>query len=173
MEITKELANNQTILLIIPSENYNESITSLMKELSKKNVCYITLNKTFSSMKDLFKKNKINIQNVIFIDAISKSIKETPDQTDSCYYISSPGALTELSLMINKFLRHNFDYIVLDSLTNMMIYEKKAPVAKFLITIINKIKATNTKAVFLSLDTNQDNDLIKQASSFIDKVIKK
>ncbi|MDP6671293.1 MAG: hypothetical protein QGI60_05790, partial [archaeon] len=100
-----------------------------MKKLSGKNVCYVTLNKTAESLKELFKKNGVNVDNVVFIDAISKTFKQVPDQTEGCYFIRSPGALTDLSIRIHKLLEHGFEYLVFDSLTNLLVYEKKAPVA--------------------------------------------
>ena len=87
------------------------------------------------------------MKNFLFIDAISKSIKEEPSQTEGCYFVSSPGSLTELSIAICRVIRHGFDYLVFDSLTNMMIYEKKAPVIKFIYSIINKIRENKTKSV--------------------------
>ena len=118
MNIKKELLSNKTVLLIMPGVDYNKIIVDIIKQISGKNVCYVTLNKTFSSLQELFKKNKINTDNIVFIDAISKTIKNVPNQTKACYFCSSPGALTELSVTISKFLRHNFEYLIFDSLTN-------------------------------------------------------
>ena len=115
---------------------------------------------------------KIKTDKIVFIDAISKTIKTVPDQTDGCYYVSSPGALTELSIAIDRFLRHGFDYIVFDSLTNMLIYEKKAPVAKFVASLVNKIRNTKTRAVFYALSVQEQQALIEEAGMFVDKVVK-
>lgn len=173
MTIVKELDKNQTILYIMPSKKYNSEMIKVIKGMKNKNVAYITLNKTSDSLKELFKKKKVKIENLVFVDAISKTIKKTSNQGDQVYYCSSPGALTELSLIITKFLRHNFDYIIFDSLTNLLIYQKKSPVAKFLSSIINKIKETDTKAVFYALDMDEQEQLIKQAQMFVDKVVEK
>ena len=171
MDILKELGDNKTVLLLIKDISYNGVIVDLVKQLSTKNVCYVTLNKTYNSLKESFQKNGINTENIVFIDAISKTIKKVPDQSSGCYYVSSPGALTELSLVITKFIKHGFDYLVFDSLTNLMIYEKKAPVAKFLSSIVNKIKESNTKALFYALSMKEQDDLIKEGSMFVDNVI--
>jgi hypothetical protein len=52
-----------------------------------------------------------------------------------------------------------------------MIYEKRAPVAKFLSSLINKVGATQTKAVFYAISVKEQNELIKQCSMFVDRVI--
>jgi len=171
VDIVTELSENKIILVLIPSNEYNEMTIDITKELAKKNICYVTLNKTFPSLTENFKKKGINTDNVVFIDAISKTIKSVPNQTDKCYYISSPNSLTELSIAVTKFLKHNFDYLIFDSLTNLLIYSKKAPVAQFLSNLINKIRTSDTKAVFFALSLKDHDELIKEAGMFVDKVI--
>lgn len=172
MDLKKTLAKNKTILILIPSLEYNDQIVDFMKQLTGKSICYVTLNKTYDSLKEVFNNADVNMDKVVFIDAISKTIKSVPDQTRGCYYISSPGALTELSLVISKFLRHDFNYIIFDSLTNLTIYEKKAPVAKFLSILTNKIREKETKALFYALDMDQHQEMIQECSMFVDKVVK-
>ena len=170
MKIQKELEKNQTILLIVPSVEYSNVLIRNLKELTKQNVCYVTLNKTVDSLRETFKKNHVNTDNIVFIDAISKTIKKVPDQEDKVYYVSSPGALTELSIAINRFLKHQFQYLVFDSLTNLLIYQKKAPVAQFVSAIVNKIKISNTKGVFYTISVTEQEELIKETCMFVDKV---
>lgn len=172
INIEKALKTNQTVLLIVPNLEYHHLELNIAKKLSKKNVCYVTLSKTCDALKEIFKKHKINVKNIVFIDAISKSLKMKPSQSKGCYYVSSPGALTELSLTINRFLRHKFDYIIFDSLSNLVTYQKKTVVAKFLLSIINKIKATDTKAVFYAFDIAEQEDLLTECSSCVDNIIK-
>ena len=171
MDIKKELELNKTLLLIMPSVNYNEVIVDTLKELSGKSACYVTLNKTFSSLKELFNKKDIDTKNVVFIDTISKTIKDVPDQTKGCYFCSSPGALSEISVKISKLLNHNFEYLIFDSLTNLLIYQQDDPVAQFLSNLANKIRDTNTKAIFYVLSVKAQDELIKETEMFVDKVI--
>lgn len=171
MDIKRELDSNQTILLLMPSTSYNDLIISNIKKISNKNVCYVTLNKTSDSLRELFKQNKVKTENIVFIDAISKTIRNVPDQENGVYYVTSPGALTELSLSIDKFLKHNFDYLIFDSLTNLLVYEQKSPVAKFVASLVNKIKESKTKAVFYALSIGEQEALINESGMFVDKVL--
>lgn len=171
IDIKKETSSNQTVLYLMSGVEYNNVIIKTIKSLSNKTVCYVTLNKTSDSLKETFKKNKIKTDNIIFIDAISKTIKKVPQQDKGVFYVSNPGALTELSLVINRFLNHNFEYLIFDSLTNMLIYEKKEPVAKFVSSIINQIKQSKTKAVFYALSVKEQDLIIKETSMFVDKVV--
>jgi archaellum biogenesis ATPase FlaH len=171
MDIKKELSQNQTILLIMSSSDYNNKIIEVLKKINGKNIAYVTLNKTRDSLVELFKKNKIKTESIVFVDAISKTIKNVPDQSDAVYYVSSPGALTELSLVISKFIRHDFDYLIFDSLTNLLVYESKAPVGKFVSSLVNKIKESKTRAIFYALSVKEQEALIKESGMFVDKVI--
>ncbi len=171
MNIKNELSKNQNVLLVMTGAEYNSSILNVMKSLSGKNVCYVTINKTFDSLREIFKKKKINTKNVVFVDAISKSIKNVPDQSDQVYYISSPGALTELSLVISKFLKHEFDYIVFDSITNLSIYNKPQLCTSFLSNLMNKIKGVKTKSVFYAIASSGGNALIDNISPLFDKIV--
>ena len=172
MNLKKELSNSQTMLLVMPSSSYNKEIIKVMKQLSGKKVIYVTLNKTYESLIEIFKKNKIDTNNVIYVDAISKTIKNKPKKVDNCCYISSPGALVELSLIITKLLKHNFEYLIFDSLNSLLVYEKKTPVAKVLQNLINKIKQSDTKAIYYALYVRDKESLIQESSMFVDKVIK-
>ena len=171
MDIKRELSENQTILLIMSSTDYNKEIVNILKKLPNKNIVYVTLNKTQDSLVELFKKNRIKTDNIVFVDAISKTIKNVPDQSKGVYYVSSPGALTELSLAVSKFIRHDFDYLIFDSLTNLLVYENKEPVAKFVASLVNKIKESRMRAVFYALSVKEQEALIKESGMFVDKVI--
>ncbi len=171
MNIKTELESNQIILLIMPGAGYSEMTLDILKRLDKGTICYVTLNKTHQALKDVFQKNKINVKNIVFIDCISKTIKECPNNIEGCYFVESPAALTELSLTITKLLKQNFTYLIFDSLTNLLIYEKKAPVARFVSIIANKIRETKTKAMFYTLSITEQEELIKESEMFVDKVI--
>ena len=171
MNIKKSLSDKQTILLLMPSAKYNQDIIKIVKQLSAESVCYVTLNKTFDSLKEIFKKNNIRTDNIVFIDAISQTIRNAPSQTEQCYFVSSPAALTEISLAISKFLKHNFKYLIFDSLTNLLVYQSKAPVAKFISNIVNKVKESNTKAIFYALSIQEQQALIQECGMFVDDII--
>ena len=114
---------------------------------------------------------EINIKNIVFIDAISKSIKQNPVESDNTYFVSSPGALTELSLVITKFLKHNFDYIIFDSINHLSTYRDKKTVETFVSSIVNKIKGSKTKTVFYAIETKENEDWVKKCSMFVDNTV--
>ncbi len=170
-DIIKEISRDQVVVLLIPSVTYGETTLSIPKSLKGKSVCYVTINKTAESLIESLKRKKISTKETFFVDAISSSIKKTPKVAGNIFYVSSPGALTELSLVIDKLLQHNFDYLIFDSLSNLLIYEKSGPVTKFVFSLVNKIRQTDTTAIFYALSTQSKDQLIQEAGMFVDKVI--
>ncbi len=171
MDIIDELEENQTVLLLASSIGYNDTVIETVKKLAAKTVTYVTINKTASSLKETFKSKGVNVDNIVFIDAITKTIKDVPDQADGIYYMSSPAALTEISMAVSNMLNHGFNYLIFDSVTNLLVYEQRAPVAKFIQVLVNKIKSSKTKAVFYALSVKEQNELIQETGMFVDKVV--
>ena len=167
----KELKENGTLLLLVPSMKYNETVFDVAKQLAGKKVCYVSLNKTAEAVKASFKAHKIDPKNMMFVDAISRSLNEGPMQSGSTYFVSSPGELTEMSIVVHKLLEKKFDYLIFDSLSNLFVYQKKEPVIKFVSLLINRIRESGTKAVFYVVKIAEDETAIQQTSMFTDKVI--
>ncbi len=170
VNIKSELKSNQIVLFPMPSNMYNENIISVIKGLSG-NVCYITTNKTLDSLKEIFNKKKVNMNNIVFIDTISKAMMKVPNQGESVYYVSSPGALTELSLVVKKFLKHDFDYLVFDAVTNLLTYQNGNMCSKFVADLVDKVKKSKTRAVFYAIESAENEALISKASTVVDKVV--
>jgi archaellum biogenesis ATPase FlaH len=171
MDITKELGDTSTVLILVPGPEYGALVLEAIKKLSAKRVCYVTLNKTHESLSALFTKHKVNTQSVAFVDAISKTFKKVPAQTENCIYVSSPAALTELSIAISEMLKLKFDYLIFDSLTNLLIYQDTAPISKFVSGIVNKIREADSQGVFYALNTEKQNKVINECCMFVDRVV--
>ena len=171
MDISKELTKNKVVLVVIPSTKYGAASLKIVKKLAQKKLCYVTTNKTSGSLNENFVKKKVKMENLIFVDAISKSLG-TGSKDDQSIHVSSPGALTELSLVIKKVLKHNLDYLIFDSLTNLLTYNKPETVSRFLSSLSDQIKKSKTKAVFYALDVAEHKSMIQKCGMFVDKVVK-
>ena len=110
MDLKTDLSENQAVLLLMDDVKYNAVIVDTLKNLKGSSVCYVTSNKTYDALKELFKKNNVDVKDVVFIDSISKLLKGTPPPTDNCYYVSSPGALPILLsefAFFQKFIKNS------------------------------------------------------------------
>jgi len=86
MDIGKELGENKIVLVIIPSTKYGGASLKIAKKLSQKKLCYVTTNKTSASLNESFSKKKVKMENVIFVDAISKSLGTSSKDEQSSKY---------------------------------------------------------------------------------------
>jgi len=172
IEILKELEKNPVLLLVIPPFKYHEYSTAILRQFTSQKICYVTLNKTYAALQEDFTREGINTKQMIFVDGISKTIKSVPDRQDnSCFYVSSPAALTEMSIAIMETVKLGATIVVFDSLNDLLVYEKKAPVSKFLLSIVTRLREQRLQVIFYTILVQEYSDLVKQTGVFVEKVI--
>jgi KaiC/GvpD/RAD55 family RecA-like ATPase len=171
MEIEQEFSQNQKIILVVSDGDYYKELLENLKKLSGKSICYVTLNKTYNALREDFERNNIDIKEIMIVDAISKTVKPTQNVEKNCFFVSSPGALTELAIAIKKFLNYGFEYLIFDSLNSLIVYRKLPIVKRWISSIMGNIKESNTRAIFYTLNLDDQQDLIKEAKTFTDKVV--
>lgn len=175
INLKKEKGNDQIVLLIIPNELYSEQVTDISKQLADnyKNICYVSLNKLYNVLLRSFEDNKIDIDRFFFIDTITKTTIPSVAATGQCTYISSPSALTELSINITKVLNTGkFDVILFDSLSTLLIYNEGSVITRFMHDLMGKIRIAECKGIFTCLEGDVDTPTIKDLGMFVDKVIR-
>jgi len=165
--------DGEVIVLLIPDEEYSKRILEITKELSKisSKLCYVSLNIPFNTLERNFQAKEIDVSKFYFIDAISQTA-EIPRDRKNCEYISSPGALTELSLAISNVLEtQKFDYIIFDSLSTLLVYETPIIVTKFVHSLMAKVRVVGCKAIFTILKQDSSSMLLKDINMFADKIL--
>ncbi|MBD3389233.1 MAG: hypothetical protein GF416_09070 [Candidatus Altiarchaeales archaeon] len=167
-------SESQIIVLVMPEEEYIERLMTVVSDLSTLDhgkICYVSLNRPYESLKRILDRVGIDSSNFFFIDAITKTAK-IPDKSDNCEYISSPGALTELSVAISNSMEHrDFKFIVFDSLSTLLVYESDTTIAKFVHFLMAKVRVAECSAVFTCLKQDASSILVKDINMFADKVI--
>jgi len=171
MDLKNKLKKKDVLLVKIEGNNYSKAVLQATKELSEKKVCYVTMNKTHSSLEETFSDKGLNMKHFFFIDAISGSIKEVKQNKKRAYFISSPSSLTELSLAISKFLERGFDYMIFDSVNNLLTYHNINTAERFLNRITNESKENGTKTILFALKIKEQEELINKVSTFVDETI--
>ncbi len=171
INIREELESNRTVLFQMTGKKYNDVVINTVKELSDEPICYVTINKTYEALKENFEEAGIDTDNIIFLDAISGTIKDVPEDKEHIRFVKSPSSFTDLSLAISDLLKKETKYLIFDSITNLLTYRSKETVEKFLSNTINKIRGSNTGAVFYALRTSEQEELINKTSMFVDKAL--
>jgi predicted ATP-dependent serine protease len=156
------------------SDSVKESLKILRKN-KKKKVCYVTLNKSCKALREIFKKKKINPDQIRYIDGISSMIK-TPAPTKGCVYVSSPYDLKAISREIKKEIRAGASVVIFDSISNLLKYGSAAPagvglLARFGDSFSDALSKKGGNAVFFCEKADKGNLLIEETLPVFDKVI--
>ncbi len=160
-------------ILIIPSDLYvhvsNEIPVELVKEWGMDGMI-ISANKPYLTMKEYLQKNSV-LKRLVYLDCASKFVGANP-QGENLVLLSSPSNLVELAIHIEKntrdFSKENF--LLFDSLTTLLIYNKTENLTRFAHKLGLKMKAMNITTFFLIVEQETTKEILKFLSTITDKI---
>ncbi len=158
---------NESTLVVFHSNAYSKQLVDLVKTLGGK-TCVITTNKGYDVLFGLFLNAKINIENIHFIDCVTKAVVQ-PTRQKNCAFISSPAALTEISIQLIKSPDH-YNTVILDSLSTLLIYNNEVTVERFIRHLITSLKSKNTSLVLSVSEDDRNNPLVQKITGIVDRV---
>ena len=173
IDLEKEIQDNE-ITVILCNSDYPEILNEIIKQTSEnfEKIGYVTLNKPYNTLIEIFKKNNVDLKKFGFVDAITKSVIK-PESIKNCVFISAPNALTEMSIVIKKVSESQHpDIFIFDSLSSLLVYEKGPTLIKFVHSLVEFLRVHKIKIIFIALKSDIDSALIKDLSMFADKMIK-
>lgn len=174
IDIIENLRTANTTCVVIPTKEYAETSLDLIRQLTQKypKTLYVTLNKLYAPLKRKLVDGGVDISKIVFIDCVTKTAIANPVDTDECMYVSSPHAMTEISISITKMIQtHDPDCIFFDSISTLLIYEENMVVNQFIHSLTNKITAFGRRLVLTALDGEKERELIKQLGMIVERVI--
>jgi KaiC/GvpD/RAD55 family RecA-like ATPase len=169
----KAIQENDITLILVPNDKYSEKINDIAEISAKlgEKVLYVSANKPYPTLIKNFEKSKIDTNKFFFIDCVTKNAAGS-EAGGRVTCVSSPKALTEMNIAMKKVLEANKPGItVFDSLSTLLIYEDSSVVTRFVHSIISVFRSVGSKGVLISLKDEVKNELIKDLSMFVDKVI--
>lgn len=169
--IEEAIKKNDILVFVVPTMDYSECLEGIVAVLCAdfQRICYVSLNKPHTTILRELKEKKIDTEKLFFIDAVSQKIESDDAQV---LYISSPRALTELSITINKVLEiGKVQVVIFDSLSTLLVYEGSMTVIKFVHSVISTLRNLGAKAVFTCLKEDVSSDLVKDLNMFADEMI--
>ncbi|MDP2749806.1 MAG: ATPase domain-containing protein [Nanoarchaeota archaeon] len=168
------LAENSLVLAVVNSQNSELANTAIMNYLVNRNDArgnYVAVNKPYHEVTKHLKSNGINPDKIFFIDCVSKDLgkdKEVPN----CVYIDSPQHLTDMSIALDELFRMKHgEFVVIDSLNTLAIYNDKDRVVNFLSYLQKKVRTHEIRGVMVALDKGHDSDFLPAISKICDKTI--
>ena len=172
VDITDTIRKNQIIVFVVSPKGFSKQLQNITKSLAgqKKGICYVSLNKPFTSIKTGLEKMKIDASNLYFIDAVSSKVSSVePDK--KTIFVSSPQALTEISIAINKGIGlWKADAVLFDSLSTLLVYEGASSVIRFVHSVTNSLRVKGLTCVFTILKPDLKDELAKDIGMFADSI---
>jgi len=171
MDISKKNYEKEVILVSINSEKYNDLFFKLIRQLKNKKVCLVTTNKGYHALIEILKQKKINEKNFYIVDCVTKAVT-TPKKETNCTFLSSPQAINEISLECSKAIANGFDFVIIDSLSTLLVYHSGMNLAHLMHNLISQVKQRNkTKLIMTISNKDKKSDLFEKISIMSDKII--
>lgn len=175
--ISNAIKINQSIGILLPGNNYSELIQALFERIhsdSSEAWVYVTVTKPYENLTKQFPYIATD-KNIKVVDCISRAAgisKPAPN----CIYIESPSMLEKLGLEIINIFKEvdakTNKYLVIDSLSNLIIYNDPELVTEFFYQMINKTRANDIHIITLALEEEGMDRQINRLVYLNDKILK-
>ncbi len=164
---------NQSVGIQVP-ENRHENLRNALFTSMCSNThdiwTFVTISNTYEYLVKNYKQ-LAGQPNIRFIDCISRVIGIS-NLDKNCTYIESPTMLEKTALeIINSIKTTKGDgdkYIVIDSLSALMIYNDSEIIREFVYFLMNRTRAENVHLITIVIEEEMDTDKLIQLN---DKII--
>lgn len=174
--ITKEIKTLKqpfSTIIITNSSDFNDVVVDLMKSVgSDATAVMVSFNKPSSSFEAIFK-GKLKCD-VFYIDLVTQVATGEPQKKDNVVFLASQRNLTDLSIILSEVLNRleGKKFVILDSLTTMLLYNDSGTTTQFLQFLANRLRLWNTSSYILTMEGKNEDEVIRVVSQVVDKTIK-
>jgi hypothetical protein len=175
--ISNAVKVNQSIGILLPGTNYPDLIQAMFEHITnnpEEAWVYVTVTKPYDSLVKQFDFLQ-NTKNIKFVDCISRAAGISKPYSN-CIYIESPSMLEKLGLEIMNIFKEVDDnikkYLVIDSLSNLIIYNDPEIVTEFFYHIINRTRARDIHTVSLAIEEEGMDQQLNRLVYLNDKILK-
>jgi KaiC/GvpD/RAD55 family RecA-like ATPase len=175
--ISSAVLSNQSIGIILPGSNYPDLIQSLFEHIHSnpdEAWVYVTVTKPCENLYNEFEFLQ-ECKNIRFIDCISRAAGISKTKYN-CTLIESPTMLEKLVIEImNTYKDVNAKtkkFLVIDSLTNLIIYNDPEIVTEFFYLIKNRTSAKGIHMVSIAIEEEEFDKYLNRLIYLNDKILK-
>jgi hypothetical protein len=175
--ISNAISVNQSVGILLPSQNYQDLTQALFKRIKEKSDeawVYLTITKPFQNISNQFP-FITEIKNIRFIDCVSRAAGISKP-TENVIFIESPTMLEKIGLEImNNFKEvesKTKKYLVIDSLTNLIIYNDTEIVTEFFYNIMNRTRSNNINTISIAIEEEDLENCLNRLIYLNDKILK-
>lgn len=155
--VSKAVAFNQSVGVVLPSSNYSDLIQAFFEYIRSRPEdawVYVTITKPYENIVKQFGE-LAESKNIRFVDCISRAAGIS--KTDpNCVYVESPSMLEKLGLEIINIFKtvdeKTNKYLILDSLSTLMIYNDQEIVTEFFYHLANRTRSRNIHIISLAIE---------------------
>ncbi len=162
------------VLALIDPVRYQDAVVDLLKYFEAKTPrgIYVSLNKPFAVLTKAFERAGLSTQSLFFVDAITNVPTAQEGSTANCLGsgIDLSNLCIGISKAVNRFTEEKF--LLLDSLSTLLIYNDSKAVAKFAHLLTEKMRRWGTSGSLLTVEMSAERDVVSQLAPFCDKVVK-
>lgn len=163
------------ILAVVDAADFPEANTGLVGYFEKRKMpgVFVSVNKPIATLLAPWPANSFVSQSIDFVDCISQMSGTRELVGPHVHYLESPQQLVELSGKISELLSKKTGkrFLVIDSLSTLLIYNRPESIEKFVHAVTNKIRGMPVFAVLLMIKTAENLDVQRIVSQFCDHVI--
>jgi KaiC/GvpD/RAD55 family RecA-like ATPase len=164
-------------LLQIPVEHSMEVNIEALKTLQKLEYegVYITLSKDYMELAKIFRKNKVDMGRLAFVDGVSQMYGIGAVDAPNVKYVSGPISLDGIVAAITDIvpaMKSKKKFVFLDSITTVLLYNSLDRTIKFSEFLTKSLKLLEVAGVMVSVSKGFANDnLIKELTKMSNEVI--
>ena len=177
-KLEKELLgipNDHIIFLETSSDKFLEVSLAAIKLLSNKNDSgiIVSANRPYKNLIDFYKKNKIDVSKMFILDCISKNQFET-NNGGNVVFLENVSSLTDISLHLDERIKmmNGSKFLFFDSITTMLIHNDPHIFARFVHSVLTKMRLYGTGGLIISLEDRTNREVKAEIAQLCDKVIK-
>jgi len=175
--ISNAIKLHQSIGIILPGANYSDLTQALFEHIKNHTEdvwVYVTVSKPYETLTKQFRFLQ-DADNIRFVDCISRAagiLRSDPN----CVYIESPTMLEKINLEIMNMFKEVDDetdkYLILDSLSNLIIYNDPGIVTEFFYHVVNKTRVKNIHTISLAIEEEGLEKHLNRLIYLNDKILK-
>jgi KaiC/GvpD/RAD55 family RecA-like ATPase len=171
-----DLKKSYVLLALIKVKEYSATNIELIKFFVEKKIpgIFVTINKPLEDLAMDIPKDYLESQGIYFIDCISKMSGAAEMSGKNFFCVESPNQLVELSEMLKNVvskIQSEEKFIVIDSISTLLIYNKPEVVEKFVHSIAGKMRVWKVKGVLIMVESSETKPIAETLGQFCDHVV--
>ncbi len=170
----KNFGDFKIYLFIAPMQEFSSTNMYLVKYLCnelKKTGLIVNVNEPSQLFHKRLKKANVDTNLLNFIDIICIKDGIEPNM-ENCVFLEKPDSLAALSDHLSEHLaKRKTNYLFIDSLSTLLLYNQILEVERFTHYLVNKIKIFELNGVFLTINDKHFEQLAPTITQFVDSLV--